>query len=105
MRTKLLTFLLLLLAMSMPASAYDFMVNGLCYNYNDDGTTVTLTYQQITNPCYVNLSGSVTIPSNVTYSGKTYTVTAISDHTFCECTGLTSVTIPNTVTSIGEIAF
>ena len=105
MRTKLFTFLMLLLAASMPASAYDFMVNGLCYNYNDDGTSVTLTYQQIVSPCYVNLSGSVTIPSNVTYSGKTYTVTAISDHTFCECTGLTSVTIPNTVTSIGEIAF
>ncbi len=105
MRTKLLTFLMVLLVAVMPASAYDFMVNGLCYNYNNDGTSVTLTYQQIFTPCYVNLSGSVTIPSNVTYGGKTYTVTAISDHTFCECTGLTSVTIPNTVTSIGEIAF
>lgn len=89
----------------MPASAYDFMVNGLCYNYNDDGTSVTLTYQQVVNPCYIDLSGSVTIPSNVTYSGKTYKVTAISDYTFCECTGLTSVTIPNTVTSIGALAF
>ena len=44
--TKQITKLALLLAIAMLpqlASAYDFMVDGLCYNYNDDGMTVTVT--------------------------------------------------------------
>ena len=33
------------------------------------------------------------------------TVTQIGDHAFCECTGLTDVTIPNSVTEIDNAAF
>ena len=50
-------------------------------------------------------TGSLTIPSTVTYSGRTYSVTAIGDGTFEYCYGLTSVTIPNSVTAIGGKAF
>ena len=32
-------------------------------------------------------------------------VTSIGEHAFCYCEGLTSVVIPNSVTSIGEEAF
>ena len=50
-------------------------------------------------------SGEITIPSVITYSSKTYTVVGIEDRAFSHCTGLTSVNIPNSVTSIGSSAF
>ena len=46
-------------------------------------------------------TGDVTIPATVTYNGKTYSVTSIDGLAFYECSSLTSVTIPNSVTSIG----
>jgi hypothetical protein len=52
-------------------------------------------------------SGEMVIPSHVTYNGKTYTVTAIAagDDDLDAYERLTSLTIPNTVISIGYEAF
>ena len=47
-------------------------------------------------------AGSVVIPQSVNYEGAEYSVTTIGENAFYGCTGLTSVTIPNSVTSIGE---
>ena len=101
------SILLVLCAALLPqlASAYDFMVDGLCYNYNEDGTSVTVTSENTSYPWYSNLSGDITIPENVTYNGTTYSVTVIGNNSFWGCTGLTSVTIPNSVTTIGWYAF
>ena len=50
-------------------------------------------------------SGAVVIPESVEYEGVSYAVTSIGGSAFFDCSGLTSVTIPNSVTSIGDCAF
>ena len=49
--------------------------------------------------------GEYDIPETITYGGKTYTVTSIADDAFYECSGVTAVTIPNTVNKLGYRAF
>ena len=96
------------------ATAYDFMVNGIYYNKNGDEATVTYQYREsyyssgYTYYRYYNyITGNVTIPETVTYDGITYTVTAIGDYAFCHYNseGISGISIPNTVTSIGLYAF
>ena len=70
---------------------------GLTYTLNNDGTaTVSGCDRTVT---------SIKIPSNVESNGQTYTVTSIGDYAFWNCSGLTSVDIPDGVTSIGDYAF
>ena len=90
------------------ASAEDFAVDGIYYEITSSTTpyTVAVTYRGTYITSYSNeYTGSVTIPESVTYSGKTYRVTSIGNSAFRDCTGLTSVTIPESVTEIGGCAF
>lgn len=50
-------------------------------------------------------TGAVVIPTTVVYGNESYTVTAIGERAFSGCYGITSVSIPSTVTSIGNFAF
>ena len=93
---------ILFLAVTTLTWAYDFAVDGIYYDKNTDGTSVTVTYKTSSDRGY---SGSVVIPSTVTYSGKTYSVTSIGSDAFSGCIGLTSITIPESVTSINDYAF
>ena len=102
-----LIFVTLLLLCFANANAQDFEVNGIYYNVtNATNKTVAVTYKGTSYYQYSNeYTGSVVIPSSVTYNGTTYSVTSIGGGSFRECTSLTSVTIPNSVTSIGSCAF
>ena len=82
-------------------NAYDFTVGGIYYTITGSNT-VSVTYK---NTSYNSYSGSVTIPASVTYGGKTYKVTGINEHAFEASTGLTAVTIPEGITTIGLQAF
>ena len=55
--------------------------------------------------CTQDLSGDVVVPSSVIYGGKVYRVVRIGEKAFSNCSGLTSIEIPNSVTSIGKEAF
>ena len=50
------------------------------------------------------LTGALVIPSSVTYESVIYAVTSIADNAFAS-TGITSITIPASVQSVGQSAF
>ena len=119
MKKRLLTYALLLLAgigIAYGQNNFDFSAvsssgHTLFYHINPDDTTVT-----VVSPSGWSWAeswewedylpwGSLTIPSTVSYGGSTYGVTAIGSNAFADCYDLTSVTIPNSITSIGSYAF
>ena len=101
---KIIFLLTLLISLAgTKALAYDFALN------NADG--VTIYYNYINNGKEFEVaqgyySGDVVIPEEVTYMNKTQKVTRIGERAFdLSHFSLNSVTIPNSVTTIGDYAF
>ena len=99
MKTKGLFVALVALIMCFvtgEAYAYDIAVE------NADGVTIYYKYinegreLEVTSGGYSGTyTGTVVIPEEVTFMNRTRKVTSIGDGAFRDCSGLTSVTIPN----------
>ena len=88
------------IATSLSAAAYDFEWAGIYYNITGNNT-VEVTYSDRNNNTY---SGSVSIPETVTNNGTEYSVTKIGEFAF-KGSAVTSVSMPECITSIGAVAF
>ena len=73
------------------------------YNYINN-TELEVTYRGNTVESQ-DYTGNVVIPESVTIFNRTRKVTRIGEHAFSNCIGLTSVTIPDGVTSIEDGTF
>ena len=93
-----MTTLILSVFFSISSSAYDVEVDGIYYLTPKKNVAIVTSGGK-------KYSGDITIPSSIKVNDLEYTVKKINKDAFRECSGLTSVTIPNSVTSIGEDAF
>ncbi len=83
-----------------PFVGYSFVDNNINYQITSQNPyTVAITGNSIST------STDLVIPDSVMYNGVYYTVTTIWAGVFYQCTGLTAVTIPESVTTIGDEAF
>ena len=97
MKTKFyLLVISFLMALTFPLSAENITVDGIKY----ETTYYTVEVIGIDNPIE-----NVIIPEYITYNEDTYRVIGIGDGAFNNCTSLTSITIPNSVSIIGIYAF
>ena len=105
MMRALMTKTLFVLSMLLSAQALAFDVDGLSYTITS-GTNV-----EVTGRASGNSDTDINIPDTVSDGSTTYSVTTIGSSAFClgvsfSCQGnLTSVIIPDSVTTIGEYAF
>ena len=90
---------------STTASAHDFEVDGIYYWIHYSYPSKSAVYVTNRDNSSNSYSGVVIIPDSVTYNEKTYIVESIYRNAFSGSKNLTSVDIPNSVTSIGEAAF
>lgn len=83
--------------------AYDFTVDGIFYKIKSKTDfTCSVSHYDSKTPVY---SGDIVIPEKVVYQDVEYTVTEISMSAFRGCSALTSISLPESIESIGTGAF
>ena len=100
--TLLWLMLLALLPAQLSARDFEYTYEGKTLKYtvlDEDAKTV-----EVDSPSQ-SISGNLVIPSIVSDGTGEYTVTTIGRNAFSDCTGLTKVTIGDSVTEIGIGAF
>ena len=78
----------------------EFEAGGVWYNPITD-TSVAVTHPPTAHYTTQNL----TIPQTISHNGTNYTVTAIADSAFFDCTSLQRIDLPQTISYIGNFAF
>ena len=99
-RIKNICFLFVLLLTATFTNAQNQIEdNGVHYNIISETNNVEVCAGE------TPYSGDINIPSSFNYSNQTYYVTGICAEAFNNCIGLTSISIPESVESIGKDAF
>ena len=78
---------------------FDINEQGIYYLITGDSTV------SISSNGYNSYSGTIVIPNSIDIEGEERNVTAIEPYAFANCTELRKVSMPNSVTEIGEYAF
>lgn len=84
---------------SLASSAYSFEVDGIYY---DILSTTDLTVEVVKGD--TEYTGDIVIPETVTYRNKKFTVVAVGERALYQNFGLVSLTLPETVKDIKEVA-
>ncbi len=114
-RCRYIVVLCIILHQSIVAFANGVEIGGIHYILDEKNATASVTCTGEIETVFLPLfpittsesdyKGQITIPDKVTYSGKTYNVTAVSWEAFKDCTQLTRVSLHDKIRSIGENAF
>ena len=93
-------FLSLAAFLSLPMLAEQVEIDGINYELISKAMQATVIKKNSGK-----YSGEIAIPETVEHNGTTYSVTSIGEDAFASCSGLTSVTIPNSTVNIRNYAF
>ena len=92
--------------------ASDTAIDGIYYNFDDATLTAKVTYRGAKDEWMMDTTkgdlayvGHLVIPASVTYNGKVYTVVGLDTDALINSKKLLTLSLPATVTSIGNGAF
>ena len=88
--------------------AKDFEVDGIYYRVTSESTVMVVSGSEASGSGMGIggfYKGDIVIPAHVTQEGVTYDVTAAKEYLFMSSTKLTSISLPSTLTDLGEEPF
>ena len=83
---------------SITVQADETTIGSLTYETYTDGTAIVI-------DCKSSISGKLTVPGVISSWGKKYSVVAIGEEAFYWCSKITHITLPDSITTIGDYAF
>ena len=98
MKTKITLLIAFFISLGF-LNAQDFTINGINYTITN---TTNFNVEIAASSCY---SGNLNLQSTVENNGTTYTITNIVDFAFSTCSALTGLTLPDTITEVPSGAF
>jgi len=92
--------------LSLPMYGQSITIDNLTYTVNGTGVSVTQAgYWNYNHTVFIKVSGDIIIPESVSISETDYPVTEIADNVFKDYTGVTSISLPEGLLTIGSNAF